>query len=273
MPQNQVTAEMVADYQAHGAILVRGVFSDWIPELIRGAQSNLANPSDRAIVHRGAGQGGQFLEDFCSWERIRAYRDFVYNSPLGSIAAALMQSETAQFFHDHFLHKEASTPIPTPWHQDMPYYFVDGEQTASFWIPLQSRPREVSLKCVAGSHHWPSLIRPTSWSSNESFYQDDEAFMDLPDIDNAAFDILSWEMEPGDAVVFNFKTVHGANANTLPSVNQTLSFRLVGDDVRYIQRPGRTSPNFPEIDQENGQRLREDWFPLVFPAVAHHVFR
>jgi len=266
MSLTDLSANTISNYQTHGAVLLKGVFKDWIPDLTRGAELNLDQPSDRAIVHRGAGQGGQFLEDFCNWERIPAYREFVLHSPLGRIAAALMQSETSQFFHDHFLHKEAATPVPTPWHQDMPYYFVDGEQTASFWIPLQSRPLEVSLKCVAGSHRWPNLIRPTSWSSNESFYKDDAAFMDLPDIDNAAFDILNWAMEPGDAVVFNFKTVHGANANTLPSVNQTLSFRLVGDDARYIQRPGRTSPNFPDIGQKNGQRLREDWFPVVFPT-------
>ncbi|MGH8034151.1 MAG: phytanoyl-CoA dioxygenase family protein, partial [Lysobacterales bacterium] len=138
---------------------------------------------------------------------------------------------------------------------------------ASFWIPLQARPLEVSLRCVSGSHRWPRLIRPTSWSSNESFYRDASGFMDLPDIEGGDYAIQTWAMNPGDAIVFNFKTVHGANANTLPSVNQTLSFRLVGDDARFIQRPGRTSPNFPGINQQNGERLREDWFPHIWPAM------
>jgi len=47
-------------------------------------------------------------------------------------------------------------------------------------------------------------------------------------------------------------------------VSRTLSFRLLGDDVRYRQRPGRTSPNFPDINQKNGERLREDWFPTIW---------
>jgi len=38
----------------------------------------------------------------------------------------------------------------------------------------------------------------------------------------------------------------------------------LGDDVRYRQRPGRTSPNFPDINQKNGERLREDWFPIIW---------
>lgn len=260
-----LNASIIADYQANGVVILRGVFTDWIETLKAGAKANLAGPSERALVHAKAGQGGRFLEDFCCWERIPEYRAFVLHSPLGQVAAELMQSDTAQFFHDHFLHKEAATPVPTPWHQDMPYYCVDGEQTASFWIPLQTRPREVSLKCVAGSHHWPRLVRPTSWSSNESFYKDVGDFMDLPDVENGHYEILTWALEPGDAVVFNFRMVHGANANTLPTVNQTLSFRLLGDDARFIQRPGRTSPNFPGIGQQNGERLRKDWFPLVWP--------
>ena len=142
-----------------------------------------------------------------------------------------MQSKTAQFFHDHLLHKEASSGVPTPWHQDMPFYCVNGVQTVSLWVPLNAREKSVSLRCAAGSHRLPKEIRPTSWSSNESFYADDSAFMDIPDIDNSDFEIHEWSMQPGDAVAFNFRTIHGANANTVASVNSTVSFRLVGDDA------------------------------------------
>ena len=120
------------------------------------------------------------------------------------------------------------------------------------------------MKCAAGSHSFSKEIRPTSWSNNESFYEDNEAFMDMPNIDNDNFEIKQWATEPGDVVAFNFKTIHSANANTMGGVSRTLSFRLLGDDVCYRQRSGRTSPNFPDINQENGERLREDWFPTIW---------
>jgi hypothetical protein len=41
---------------------------------------------------------------------------------------------------------------------------------------------------------------------------------------------------------------------------------FVGDDVTFLQRPGRTSSPFPGIDQQDGERLREDWFPVVWRA-------
>ncbi|NQZ10449.1 MAG: phytanoyl-CoA dioxygenase, partial [Algicola sp.] len=111
---------------------------------------------------------------------------------------------------------------------------------------------------------WPKAIRPTSWSTLENFYQDDSDFMDIPSIDDADPNIKVWAMNPGDVVAFNFKTVHCANANTVKQPNRTISFRLVGDDARFVARPGRTSPNFPDINQKNGERLREDWFPVLY---------
>ena len=264
--QSLVSDADIETFWEDGVVCLRGLFTDWIEKLEQGAAFHIANPSQSALTHKANSHSGEFLEDFCCWNRIPEYTDFVHNSSLGQIAANLMKSNTAQFFHDHFLYKEASSGVPTPWHQDQPYYCVNGEQTVSLWVPLNARDRSVSLRCAAGSHLLPREIRPTSWSSNESFYSDDNNFMDIPDIDNNEFEIKQWAMQPGDAVAFNFRTIHGANANTLSTANRTLSFRLIGDDVKYRDRGGRTSPNFPDINQNNGEPLRSDWFPIIYDA-------
>ena len=44
--------------------------------------------------------------------------------------------------------------LSTPWHQDQPYYCVDGADTVSLWIPLDVVPRERTLEFVGGSHSW-----------------------------------------------------------------------------------------------------------------------
>ena len=254
----------IQSFNNDGVVVLRGVFKEWIDTLRQGADFHIDNPSESALIHKADSHQGQFLEDFCNWQRIPEYQDFVLNSSLGAVAAELMQSKSAQFFHDHYLHKEASSGVPTPWHQDIPYYCVQGSQTVSFWLPLEVRDVDLSLRCAAGSHKLDKEIRPTSWSSNESFYEDDGLFMDIPDVEKSSFEIKQWAIEPGDVVAFDFRTLHGANANTKSSVSRTLSFRLVGDDVRYRQRPGRTSPNFPKIGQQTGERLRSDWFPTIW---------
>ena len=71
-------------------------------------------------------------------------------------------------------------------------------------------------------------------------------------------------MEPGDAVAFHYKTLHGARGNHSIARRRAFSVRFVGDDARYAIRPGRTSPPFPDHDMVEGERLREDWFPVIY---------
>jgi ectoine hydroxylase-related dioxygenase (phytanoyl-CoA dioxygenase family) len=161
--------------------------------------------------------------------------------------------------------KEPGTSRPTPWHQDSPYYFVDGRQTVSFWSPMDP-VREATLRCVAGSHLWDKPVLPTRWLSDKNFYPDTDLYMPVPDpdADPENYRVLEWEMEPGDAVAFNYKTLHGARGNNSSKRRRAFSLRLVGDDARYVTRPGPTSPPFPGHDMVDGQRLREDWFPTIF---------
>jgi len=72
-------------------------------------------------------------------------------------------------------------------------------------------------------------------------------------------------MQPGDAVLFDFRALHGAGGNVARQRRRAFSTRWLGDDVRYVERPGRTSPPFPGHDMRAGQRLREDWFPVLWP--------
>ena len=49
-------------------------------------------------------------------------------------------------------------------------------------------------------------------------------------------------MGPGAAVAFHYRTLHGTRRNTSANRRRAFSLRLVGDDARYVERPGPTSP-------------------------------
>ena len=49
--------------------------------------------------------------------------------------------------------KEAGATTASPWHQDGPYYNVDGPM-CTIWVALDDHPRDVSLELVRGSHRW-----------------------------------------------------------------------------------------------------------------------
>jgi len=258
-------------YAENGAICLRGVFTDWVDTLRAGVERNMHDPGPHAAENLKPGEAGRFFDDYCNWERIPEFREFVLDSPAARIAAAVLGSRTAQFFHEHVLVKEPGTFKATPWHQDLPYYFVDGRQTVSIWIPLDPVAPDASLRVAPGSHRWPKLVRPSHWLDDSDFYGSGaDTYMDLPDVesDPESYRVLAWEMQPGDAVLFDFRTLHGAGGNVAARRRRAFSTRWLGDDARYVERPGRTSPPFPGHGMGAGQRLREDWFPVLWPPEA-----
>jgi ectoine hydroxylase-related dioxygenase (phytanoyl-CoA dioxygenase family) len=259
---NKVNDEMVAAYRRDGAVLVKALWADWVDVIAAGIERNMAEPGPYAAENLKPGEGGRFFDDYCNWQRIPEFRQVIENSDVADVAARLMQSDRVQVFHDHVLVKEPGTTKATPWHQDGPYYFVEGRQTVSFWSPVDP-VREATLRLVAGSHQWAKEVLPTRWLSEENFYPDPEAYMPVPDPDAEGMTVLEWQMEPGDAVAFDFRTLHGARGNTTTARRRAFSLRLVGDDARYVERPGRTSPPFPGHGMTAGQHLREDWFPVL----------
>ena len=257
----QVTDEMKRAYAEDGVVFVKGLFADWVDTLRAGVEKNMADPTFQMVTMK-PGEKGRFFDDYCNWSKVPEFEEAIFRSEAGRVAADLMGSAQVQLFHDHVLVKEPGTNKPTPWHSDGPYYFVEGQQTVSFWVPLDP-VKEASLRCVAGSHLWEKDVMPTRWLSASDFYPGDHDYMPVPDPEAEGMRIMDWQMEPGDAVAFNDRTLHGARGNTSDNRRRAFSLRLVGDDARYVERPGPTSPPFPGHGMVAGQRLREDWFPVI----------
>lgn len=266
MQATTIGQQEIAAFRRDGVIVLRGVFRDWIAPLRDGFEQVLAAPGPFAIENVGNNERGRFFEDYCNWQRIEPFSRFIHQSPAAALAGQLMGARQVQIFHEHILVKEPGTAKATPWHQDIPYYCVDGAQTASYWIPLDPVTQDNTLRVVLGSHRWPKLVRPKRWASNENFFAGDDDYMEMPDVEDGSYTILAPELEPGDAVLFDFRTVHGAAGNQGGNRRRAFSARFLGDDVCYAERPGRTSPPFPGINQRHGERLREDWFPVVWSA-------
>ncbi len=262
-----ITNEQVHDFQRDGAVMIKNVMTDWVDVMRAGVARNMEYPSEYASENDVLEGQGRFFDDYCNWLRIPEFLQVVQESPASEIAAKSMQSTTAQFFHDHVLVKESNTLKPTPWHQDSPYYFVEGTQTVSMWMPLD-RVNDATLRLLAGSHKWEKMVRPVSWSDDSDFYDSNMGWSAVPDPDknHTNHRILEWEMDPGDIVLFDFRTVHGARGNLNSNRRRALSLRWLGDDARYVERPGRTSPPYPGHKMVAGERLREDWFPIVWIA-------
>jgi ectoine hydroxylase-related dioxygenase (phytanoyl-CoA dioxygenase family) len=264
----QVDDDAVAEFDEHGVTVIRGAFQEWVEPLRAGIRFNIENPGPSGRSYQGDAGGGRFLSDYCNWQRIPEYRDFIFNSPAASIAARLMHALTVQLFHEHVLVKEAKAGVPTPWHQDAPYYCVQGPKTVSLWIPLDDVPRERTLEFVAGSHKAGKLYQPQFFNGNP--INEGDGLDVIPDINSnrGDYDIRGWALAPGDAVAFDFRTIHGAPVNDSPSAQRrAFSLRLVGDGAKFVRREGMaTSPPFPDVTLRDGDNLEGDEFPILLQA-------
>jgi ectoine hydroxylase-related dioxygenase (phytanoyl-CoA dioxygenase family) len=260
-----ITTELVATYQKDGVVVLRGLFRDWVDRLKQGVAEVRARPSEYERSVHPADGSASFFQDYCNWSRIPAFRSFVFESPAGEAAARLMGSDEVRFFHEHVLVKDAGNSTVTPWHHDEPYYCVRADQSVSFWIPLDPVSREVTLECVAGSHRWSAAgFRPRRFDGTPLYAEDD--FQAIPDIEaqRDRLGIRAWELEPGDAVAFHFRTIHGAPANRSTVPRRLFSARWMGSDARFVRRKGRTSPPFPGLALEDGSRLDVPEFPVAY---------
>jgi ectoine hydroxylase-related dioxygenase (phytanoyl-CoA dioxygenase family) len=263
-----VSAEQVEQFQRDGAVCLRQLFKPHeMASLRAGIEENLAALSPRAKVASSADDPGRFVEDFCNWQHNAHYRQFIFESALPEAAASLMGSGSARLYHDHMLTKEAGTRQITPWHQDQPYYNIEGRQNVSFWIPVDPVNRESTLEFIGGSHLGPWLM-PRSFMERQAKWFPEGSLGDLPNIDadRAAFPILGWAVEPGDAVCFHMLTLHGARGVTGPNRRRVFSVRFFGDDCTHAPRRWRTSPEFPGLSEElaAGAPMHHALFPELW---------
>jgi ectoine hydroxylase-related dioxygenase (phytanoyl-CoA dioxygenase family) len=260
----------IVQYQRDGVVLLKGAFGDWVDVLRSGLQRNLDNPQQFAFPCESNPQGepGRFFDSYCNWQLIPEYLDFISHSCAASVAGQIMNATHAQFFHEHAFIKTPGTQRATPWHQDLPYYCVNGIKTASVYVSLDHADADVAVRFVKGSHRWNKLFYPRVFLDGSDFEdsRQDPGMEPVPDIDANPddYDITSWSLEPGDTIIFDFRTLHGTGDAEIKSLRRAFSTRWIGDDVRYYERIGETSPPYTNHGMQPGDRMREDWFPVLW---------
>jgi len=224
----------------------------WVEALREGAEANLANPGPLCDEHAAAqGTGGRFHDDQFLWHRHSAFEHYVRRSGAAALAAKAMASSTAHIFYDQLFVKERGTAAPTPWHNDTSYWHIQGKQVCSIWVALDEVPRERGLAYVKGSHHWGLLHRISNFSGSTqsqggNLYGDGEASQlpPVPDIDagvaSGEYELLAWDMEPGDVLLFYSAMMHGAPGipGNSPHRRRGYATRWCGDDIVFDDRPG-----------------------------------
>ena len=285
-------SDQIARYQRDGAILLKGFLSGEELELLeRGLEESYANPGKRfSRVHSKTGQGETFLETFPTLTSPSLQR-LIDIGRIPEVAARIMECPSAQLILDQVFYKKASHVNGTPWHQDTPYLRVRGDQMIRVWLCCDPSPRELTLQIVRGSHRWnvvyngiaPERSALQHTGEGKMFKYRGDAQLNngpvMPDIARYrdSFDILGWDVEPGDALVFNGNMLHAAGGcENSPHPRRVYASMWGGPDLLYIDPPENAIPTLADIrgfQVPNGSRVGDyrDAVPVGWEEAAEGV--
>lgn len=193
-----------------------------------------------------------------------------FESPLPRLMGELFGSKKVLFGMDQEFIKQPGAIRRTAFHQDEPYFNVSGEHCASVWIaPEPVDEHNGRMGYVRGSHRWATHAA-NRFISREKFFPDEvDKLPQLPDIEGHEddFDIVYFDVEPGDAIVHHYRLAHGARGNVdATRGRRALSLRFTGDDAYYLLR-GPQYPMDPAL--KDGDPLDAgETFPVVWRASA-----
>ena len=275
-----ITPEEIDTYHRDGVLLLQNMFDkDWIELLNKGLDVNIKTPTRRSRIWHKDTSGHSMFYDHTAWQGIDEYKKFIFNSPAAQICGRLTGSTAINFFFDSVFVRSTGTQFETPWHQDEPYWSVEGYDACSIWMPLVPVKRKSSLSFVPGSHRLKTVFKqynfgdlnPVRKKKVDQVDFSDIAEQKFPDINANPehFGVVSWDVEPGDCVVFNGRTMHGGSGKLDGDCDlRVFTTKWVGDDVRIKFRDCGMDPDLSsdmiEKGLKPGDRPDTDLYPRVW---------
>jgi ectoine hydroxylase-related dioxygenase (phytanoyl-CoA dioxygenase family) len=265
---NPVTPSIVDAFWRDGVVCLRGVLPVSLVEAMAAPVAAARHADLSALA--GRREGARFIGGIDHWREQEELRVFACDSPLPALVATLLRADTVYLYEDSVLVKQPGASEATVWHQDLGYFHVEGEQLCTTWCPLDVATAETgTLRFVRGSHRWDVRYRPNLFVTTETLPGTEGH--DIPDIDGGEYDIVSFDLEPGDVTVHHARTLHAAGPNrSAIRARRAISVRYCGDDVRMRFRPGAPL-KASQAGLRDGDPLGGSAHPLVYRSAKPHA--
>ncbi|CAE6817765.1 hypothetical protein R75461_05954 [Paraburkholderia nemoris] len=275
-----ITDDELRQYRRDGVVCLRGILTpEWIETIRLGVEEQREQPGPYATIFKGE-NSFSIAEQIPSHVNERLHRAAL-QCGAGQIAQRMLEVPQARFLHDNIFYKDSGDIIETPWHQDTANGCFDGMNMIRVWIPVDPVARQTTLEVVRASHLWNAfyvsgdldVYKADAVNAAANAYYFDhkpEPYAKTPDIEahRDSFDIIGYQMEPGDVVVFNFHLLHHAGAGQNSKTKRRVLSLIYGDDSLSLRHRPNMVPTLLDVAGRSftdGQSVTE--FGDLFPAI------
>lgn len=272
---NAAVNDAAREYLAReGVVCLRGVIGqEWLDCCREGIEQAVRNPGPFFRDQTPEASPARYVFDYWNWQNVPAFRRLVLESPFGAMIASLLEAETVHLLMDNWFLREAGATNGAPWHHDEPYFDFSGGRKCVLWFPLETATRDEGLTFLGGSHRWGRLFMPQNFREHVPFDGDLGGYHEIGDFEAYRDRFLSWDVEPGDCLVFDFRTLHRATnqSDPLPRTIHRMSLRYGDQDVVFRPRgewTEETSAHLIRLGQRPGAPIDCDLLPRVYDSGA-----
>ena len=193
-------------------------------------------------------------------------------APSARIVQQAFGSRAVHFFYDQIFVKEELTPGSHAVASRLHLLANRGHRRLLVAVDVRGPryPRIVGPRIRRGLASVAKPVQSGVGAKGAGDHLEDGQLEDVPQRrcePQASTGILSWDLEPGDAILFHALVLHGSRGNnSAVRKRRALTTRWCGDDVVY-QPIGRQMPILWKHGLESGDPLSGRIFPQVFPAL------
>jgi ectoine hydroxylase-related dioxygenase (phytanoyl-CoA dioxygenase family) len=192
---------------------------------------------------------------------------------MAQMGSELLDANQINLVMDNWFLREAGSKSGAPFHHDISYFDFDGSMCV-LWLPLEPINKEEGIAWIKGSHLWDKLFIRTRFqeghpNDGSAGIINGKSYDITPDIlqNKDDYEFLQWDLELGDCVFFDIRTMHGSLSQSIPrndSHRYTLRMAKEGSRIEYR---GDWAQAERAIFEANGYQNGDDLSGKMFPTL------